>query len=95
MSRLSSDEIQTALLNLPDWRIEGRSIQKEFRFRTFRAAMSFVNEVAGIASEARHHPDILIRYNRVTLTLTTHDEGGLTEKDIAFARHVEGRRGGE
>jgi 4a-hydroxytetrahydrobiopterin dehydratase len=91
MTRLSPQEQEAALADLPGWlRSDGTdALVKEYRFTTFRAAMRFVNDVAAIAAELRHHPDILIRYNRVTLTLTTHDEGGVTEQDVAFARRVD------
>lgn len=93
MDRLSAQTVRSALEHLPEWEIadDDNSLQKVFRFKTFRAAMAFVNSVAEIATQARHHPDILIRYNRVTLTLTTHEAGGLTERDLQFARDVEAR----
>ncbi|MFO7270409.1 4a-hydroxytetrahydrobiopterin dehydratase [Sphaerobacter thermophilus] len=91
MARLSAEEVRGALGDLPGWTLaaDGAALEKVFQFRTFRQAMAFVNRVAELATEARHHPDIHISYNRVTLTLTTHDEGGLTEKDIALARRIE------
>lgn len=91
MARLSAEEVRGALGDLPGWTLaaDGAALEKVFQFRTFRHAMAFVNRVAELATEARHHPDIHISYNRVTLTLTTHDEGGLTEKDIALARRIE------
>jgi 4a-hydroxytetrahydrobiopterin dehydratase len=91
MAGLSATEIDAALAQLPGWvRVgEGEAIEQEFVFRTFRQAMTFVNAVADIARHERHHPEILIRYNRVRLTLTTHDAGGVTEKDLAFARAVQ------
>jgi 4a-hydroxytetrahydrobiopterin dehydratase len=95
MTRLSPQEQEAALAGLPGWQRSDQmdAIVKEYHFRTFRAAMRFVNDVAAIAAELRHHPDILIRYNRVSLMLTTHDEGGVTERDVAFARRVEAERG--
>lgn len=93
MTRLTDGELAEALATLPGWEEEAGAITKEFVFRTFRQAMAFVNTVAAIAQESRHHPDILIRYNKVRLTLTTHDEGGISDKDLAFARAVESREG--
>lgn len=61
---------------------------RRFRFPSFKEAITFVNQVAELAEEANHHPDILINYNRVTLTLTTHDEGGLTRRDFALATKI-------
>lgn len=89
MAKLSPEQVDTALAELPGWRREEEALVKEFRFKTFRDAMAFVNEVADLARRLRHHPEIVINYNRVRLSLTTHDEGGLTEKDIEFARQVE------
>lgn len=93
MARLSDEELRAALAGLPDWARAGDAVEREFTFRTFRQAMAFANAVAEIAHEAHHHPDILIRYNRVRLTLSTHDEGGVTEKDIAFARAADAAYG--
>lgn len=92
MPRLAPVEIRAALADLPGWVVEGEALRKVYQFKTFRQAMAFVNQVAGLATEARHHPEICINYNRVTLTLTTHDEGGLTEKDIALAQRIEQSR---
>jgi len=88
--KLPDEEVKTGLEDLPDWSYVGTKIFKEFRYRGFRAAMAFVNRVAALAIVAGHHPDIEIHYDRVLLTLTTHDEGGVTDKDIAMARQIEG-----
>jgi 4a-hydroxytetrahydrobiopterin dehydratase len=71
---------------VPDWKKKGATIARTYPFKDFPAAMKFVNAVAKLAERAWHHPDIDIRWNRVTLALTTHDAGGLTEKDFALAR---------
>lgn len=89
MARLSPAQRDEALARLPGWSSEGETIRKVYQFKTFKRAMAFVNQVAGLATEARHHPEICINYNRVTLALTTHDEGGLTEKDVALAERIE------
>lgn len=93
MARLDLPEIEGELTSLAGWGLTGPdeepALRKVFTFRGFRQAMAFVNDVAALATQARHHPDILINYNRVTLTLTTHDEGGITEKDIDLARQIE------
>jgi 4a-hydroxytetrahydrobiopterin dehydratase len=81
--------VQRALASLPDWQRRGQIIARTFEFADFPAAMKFVNAVAGLAEQAQHHPDIDIRWNRVTLALTTHDAGGLTEKDFALARECD------
>jgi 4a-hydroxytetrahydrobiopterin dehydratase len=64
-------------------------ISHAFEFKDFPAAVKFVDAVAGLAEQAWHHPDIDIRWNKVTLTLTTHDAGGLTQKDFDLARHFD------
>jgi 4a-hydroxytetrahydrobiopterin dehydratase len=63
-------------------------ITRSFRFKNFSDAMRFVNKVARLAERANHHPDIMIRYDKVRLALTTHDEGGLTEKDFKLACQI-------
>jgi len=70
---------------LPEWSRKGSVITRTYEFRDFGTAMVFVTAVAKLADRANHHPDIDIRYNKVTLALTTHDEGGLTEKDFELA----------
>ena len=85
MKKLSAPEIKTALATVPDWKKQGRMIARTYQFKDFPAAIKFVNAVAELAEQAWHHPDIDIRWNRVTLTLTTHDAGGLTKKDFALA----------
>ena len=81
--------IVIALTALPQWQRNGEIITRTFSFKDFPAAMSFVNAVAELAEQAQHHPDIDVRWNKVTLALTTHDAGGLTEKDFALARQIE------
>ena len=84
-TKMSESEVQAALSGLPDWSEVSDGIQRTFHFADFREAMAFANKVAEYAERVQHHPDILIRYNKVTLTLTTHSEGGLTEKDFKLA----------
>lgn len=86
MAKLSSAQIRAALTAVPGWRKKGPSLTRVFQFKDFPAAIKFVNAVARAAEKARHHPDIDIRWNKVTLTLTTHDAGGLTEKDFDLAK---------
>ena len=85
MPKLTPTQIKTALRTVPKWKRQGQSISRTYAFEDFPAAIKFVNAVARMAEKAWHHPDIDIRWNKVTLTLTTHDEGGLTEKDFALA----------
>ena len=85
MPALSTQQAASLLQNLPAWQIEAGDLVRIFKFEDFRAAMRFVNQVAELAEEAGHHPDIDIRYNRVRLALVTHDAGGLTNKDFELA----------
>jgi 4a-hydroxytetrahydrobiopterin dehydratase len=89
MARLSDDEIKAKLAALQGWERAGETIRKRYAFDTFKNAVSFVNRVAAIAEELDHHPDILIEYNKVTLTLTSHDSGGLTGRDFRLADRVD------
>lgn len=86
MLKLTPSQIQSALRAVPGWRKKGATITRRFEFKDFPAAIKFVNAVARRSERAWHHPDIDIRWNKVTLTLTTHDAGGLTEKDFGLAR---------
>ena len=81
--------IMLALSELPQWKRNDEIISRTFEFKDFPAAMDFVNAVATLAEQAQHHPDIDVRWNKVTLALTTHDVGGLTEKDFALARECD------
>ena len=85
MTKLTDVEIAAALAGLPGWTREGDALVQRFTFATFAEGIRFVDRVAALADAADHHPDILINYKRVTLTYSTHSEGGLTEKDFAGA----------
>lgn len=74
---------------LVDWTVDGELLRRTFVFGDFTEAMGFVTRVAILAEKANHHPDIDIRWNKVTLVLTTHDAGGLTENDMALAEKVD------
>ena len=82
---LSESEIQDRLSSVPGWRREGKTIVREFEFKDFLGAIDFVNRIAKAAESARHHPDIEVRWNKVRLSLSTHDQGGLTAKDFDLA----------
>jgi len=88
-NKMDESKVQTALAALPQWQRNGQIISRTFAFADFPAAMKFVNAVAEIAELAQHHPDIDVRWNTVMLALTTHDAGGLTEKDFALARQCD------
>ena len=79
-------EIKAALPGVPEWKQAGAALVRTYQFKDFPAAMKFVNAAARLAEQAWHHPDIDIRWNKVTLALTTHDAGGLTKRDFALAR---------
>ena len=78
-----------ALGTLPDWKKTGDVIARTFQFKDFPAAIDFTNAVAALAEQTQHHPNIDVRWNKVTLALSTHDAGGLTEKDFALARQCD------
>jgi 4a-hydroxytetrahydrobiopterin dehydratase len=86
---LSEDEISAALSDLPAWRREGDAIVCEVRFPTFPEAIAFVDRVADLAEAADHHPDIDIRWRRVTLSLTTKASHGLTARDVGLATQID------
>lgn len=87
---LQSDQIQSALEDLPGWSFSEDTIRKDFQFGNFTQAFSFLVQVAFIAEDQNHHPHIENVYNSVTLALQSHDAGNkVTEKDIAFAAAVE------
>jgi 4a-hydroxytetrahydrobiopterin dehydratase len=88
MELLTEDEISAQLSGTPGWAREGSSITRSVTREDFRAAMLFTGAVAYLAEEANHHPDILIQWNRVTLTLSTHSAGGLTAADFSLAGRI-------
>lgn len=92
--KLSDLDIQRALGTLPGWSRRGDTLTKTFTCRTFPAAITFVNRIADAAERMDHHPDIDIRYNKVTCTLSTHDAGGITQSDLALAADIERASGG-
>jgi 4a-hydroxytetrahydrobiopterin dehydratase len=89
MARLSDQDARTRLAALTGWEIDGDRLRKRYAFDSFALAVAFVNRVAGLAEAADHHPDILIEYRHVTLTLTTHDSGGLTARDFSLAARID------
>lgn len=88
-SPLDEDRITRALQTTDGWERRGDRIRKDFRFADFDHAMEFVNAVADIARELDHHPELTNVYDRVALEVTTHDAGGLTDLDFAFAHQVD------
>ena len=91
MPRLNNDEIKKKLSSLSGWVQEGKNIEKEFQFKDFAKALTFVNELGSEAEKMNHHPDIFIHsWNKVKLTISTHSKGGITEKDFQLAEKLEG-----
>ena len=90
MARLSDAEIESRLRRLAGWERRGDEIRRTFSFPDFAGALAFVNRVGKLAEAMTHHPDIDIRYSRVTLALTTHDAGGLTANDFDLAEKIGG-----
>jgi 4a-hydroxytetrahydrobiopterin dehydratase len=86
---LSDIELQRALGRLAGWSKRSGVISKTFTLSTFPAAIAFVTRIADAAESAQHHPDIDIRYTKVSIALSTHDSGGLTQKDIDLAAVIE------
>jgi 4a-hydroxytetrahydrobiopterin dehydratase len=89
MSLLSADEIDRRLASCPGWSRVDSAISRQFTFDGFPEAVAFVSRLVPGAEAADHHPDVLINYRRVTVTYTTHSEGGVTEKDFAGAAMVD------
>lgn len=85
MAVLTDSAVQTALGNLSGWKRNGLAIERTFEFKDFKLAMAFVNKIADAAEAANHHPDIDIRYNKVKMSLVSHDSGGVTERDVRMA----------
>ena len=85
---LSEAEVQQALRQLPGWKRNGNAIDRQFQFGDFVKAMEFVNQIAEAAEAVNHHPDILISYNKVTLSLVSHDSGGVTNRDVKMAARI-------
>jgi len=88
VATLSEQEVAQALTELDEWEREGDAIVRTVRFPEFMDGIRFLSRVAEMAEAADHHPDIDIRYRNVRFALSTHSEGGLTEKDIALARQI-------
>jgi 4a-hydroxytetrahydrobiopterin dehydratase len=85
MAVLTEEAIRARMASVPGWERTGAEIHRSYTFGSFREAMEFANRVAEQAEAADHHPDILVQYRKVTLTLTSHDAGGLTERDFKMA----------
>jgi 4a-hydroxytetrahydrobiopterin dehydratase len=86
---LDDTALAAALARLRGWQRAGRAIEKTYRFGDFRGALAFVNRVGDLAERQNHHPDITIHYSEVTLTLWSHDAGGVTSRDVTLAEAID------
>jgi 4a-hydroxytetrahydrobiopterin dehydratase len=91
MARLSDPEVTDRLKSVPGWSLKGNAIERTYTFADFKGSMAFVNRVAALADEMDHHPDILVQYSKVALTLSSHDAGGLTERDFRLAGRIDAK----
>ncbi len=89
MPALHSKEIKLHLQAVPNWSKRAQTILRTFKFEGFLKGIDFVNRIAAKAQQMNHYPDIDIRFDQVTLTLSTHDEGGITEKDFTLAKQCD------
>lgn len=89
MPLLSEDDVQRRLGDLDGWRREGDELRREFKFEDFKGSVDFVNRITPQAEEMNHHPDLAISWNTVTVTLSTHSEGGITENDFELAGRID------
>ena len=89
MEKLSFDEVSVKMANAPGWEFSNDSLIKKFRFDSFKEAINFVNSVALISEEMDHHPNIIVNYNIVTLNISTHSAGGVTNKDFVLVEKIE------
>jgi 4a-hydroxytetrahydrobiopterin dehydratase len=87
---LSSGEVEAALAGLPGWRQSGKALERGFVCAGFLEAMALLNQVAAIAQRLDHHPDMRIEFKKVRFTLSSHDAGGITARDLALAREIDG-----
>jgi 4a-hydroxytetrahydrobiopterin dehydratase len=88
-TKLSDLEIRRALGTLPGWTRKGEALSKTYSFARFADGIRFVQQVAEVADRMNHHPDIDIRYTRISFSLSTHDAGGITQRDLELASAIE------
>lgn len=85
---MHAKQVSANLRKAPGWKLQGKRISRTFIFEDFMQVIRFVNRLAKTAEAMNHHPDMWIKYNRIRLSLTTHDEGGLTSKDFRLAKKI-------
>jgi 4a-hydroxytetrahydrobiopterin dehydratase len=89
MKALTQSELQQALNKLPNWQLDQGKLVRDYEFPDFVQAIAFVNQIAELAEQQNHHPDIDIRYNKVRLGLVTHDASGITQSDTKLAAQID------
>ncbi|MEM2233625.1 MAG: 4a-hydroxytetrahydrobiopterin dehydratase [Nitrososphaerota archaeon] len=89
MRRLSERAVRTALKALPKWRLAGKRIVRVVRYEGFMPGVELLNEIAKVAEQMEHHPDVTVSYGKMRISVTTHDAGGLTELDFRLAERIE------
>jgi 4a-hydroxytetrahydrobiopterin dehydratase len=90
MAAMSDEDIKAKLEGFDGWSREGDAIEKQFQFDDFSGSVDFVNRITPVANEMNHHPDLAISWNKVTVSLSTHSEGGITGNDFALAHKIDG-----
>ena len=90
MAVLSDEEVQARVGELQGWDCAGGALHKDFKLEDFKGSVDFVNRLTPVAEEMNHHPDLAISWDTVTVTITTHSEGGLTENDFELAQKIDG-----
>jgi 4a-hydroxytetrahydrobiopterin dehydratase len=93
MPLLSDTELEQALAGLDGWRREDGTLVRDYVLADFVAALGLITQIGALAERANHHPTLTSTYNRLRVALSTHDAGGITERDVALAREIEGRAG--
>jgi len=89
VAALSKVEIQQKLKEMQGWSHMGKSLHKKYTLKSFMPAINLVNKIAAVAEKEQHHPDITINYNILAISLSTHSEGGVTQKDFDLARQID------
>ena len=86
--KLTAEEIEERLTDLPDWTVANEKLARKFTFKNFAESLEFINRVGAIAERLDHHPDVLFGWGYAEIFITTHDRGGITERDFALAREI-------
>ena len=89
MAAMSDDEIGTRLEGAEGWERDGESLRKQFEFGDFNGSVDFINRITPVAEEMNHHPDLAISWSKVTVSLSTHSQGGITESDFELAQKID------